>query len=159
IRIESVVTVSIQADGVDHSGSTVKLEGVYGKKREAKIKLRGFTCIIKDGTLAFINDGNLQSYFSMKDDGSPYYALMNAFVDIPFPELAIMLGEDDVDNVVMQLHSKAPWIQPTGVKSVDQNGASLEEIDFSSDFEQLKMIVDPNTHLIQAIDLIVTGGD
>ncbi|HWB20257.1 MAG TPA: TlpA disulfide reductase family protein [Phycisphaerales bacterium] len=159
IRMNSTVTVGLQADAAQHTGSEVKLEGIYGKNRKARIKLRDFTCYVSDGSLQFINEKTPQSYFTMKDDGSPYYALMNAFVDIPFPELAIMLGEEDIDNVIMQLHPKAPWIQPTSVKSLDENGTAREEIDFTSDFEQLSMIVDPKTHLIQTIDLKVTGGD
>jgi thiol-disulfide isomerase/thioredoxin len=84
---------------------------------------------------------------------------MNAFVDIPFPELAIQLGEESIDDVLMQFHPKAPWVQPTSVAVEDVDGKKVQRLKLSSDNEVIDIVLDPESRLIQSMELTVTGGD
>jgi len=166
ITINSNVSIELEQDGATSEGGKVELKGTYGQGRRAVITLRDFTCHLEPGggpdepgTLSVINAQTPHSYFRVSDDGSPYYTLLNAFLDIPFPELAIMLGEDSMENLVMQLHPKAPWLQPTAVRSETIDGKAMQHIRLTSDYEDMDIIVDPATNLIQHIDLTVMGGD
>ena len=61
-------------------------------------------------------------YHERKDDGSPYYGLLATFSDLPWPTLALGLGEPIPEECAMQLHSGAPWLQPTSVETVEVDG-------------------------------------
>jgi thiol-disulfide isomerase/thioredoxin len=129
------------------------------------VKLRGFTCYLNKeedaefGTFTAVHEGDANGYFTASDDGSPYYALLNAFVDMPFPELAIMLGEDAVEDVVMQFHPKAPWLQPTAVAAEQKDGKDVEHITLTSDFTRLDLFIDQKTKMIHSAELDIAGGD
>jgi thiol-disulfide isomerase/thioredoxin len=160
-------TVKIEMLQGDAAASSDEITGefVFGKNRHAVIKLRGFTCYLsKDegaefGAFAAVHEKDSNNYFTTIDDGSPYYALLNSFIDMPFPELAIMLGEDAIEDVVVQFHPKAPWLQPTAVETVQKDGVDLQHITMTSDFTRFDMYLDPKTKLIQSAELDIAGGD
>ncbi|MCZ6612277.1 MAG: TlpA disulfide reductase family protein [Planctomycetota bacterium] len=158
LTVRTKVNVQLSQGEATSKGPQVEAEFILGKGRVGVVKFRGFTCYLNDGKLAAIHDSTQDSYFSMSDDESPYYTLMTAFVDIPFPHLAIAFGEDEIESVCMQFHPKAPWVQPTALGTVTKDGKTLRQIKMTSDFEDMSVLVDPETKLIQSIELRITGG-
>src|SRR5262249_55315230 len=98
-------------------------------------------------------------YFETDDNDSAYYALSSLFIDLPFPEIALAVGEEAVDDLCMQFHPKAPWDKPTAVATKTDNGVSEQHITLSSDFDTMDVVVDPTTKLLKAMTLKITGGD
>ncbi len=107
----------------------------------------GFRIVLSEGRIRTIHDSSEGLFFENPDGGSRYYALLNAFSDLPWPALALGLGEPIPAECAMQLHSRAPWLQPTSVEMVDVDGASRRRIGLSSDFEEMRIDVDPTTGL------------
>ncbi len=162
LAIKTTVSVELAKGEFNSKRPEVKAEFILGRGRQGKrigvIKLRGFTCYLGQGKLAAIHESTDDAYYSTPDDDSPYYALMNAFVQIPFPHLAIAFGDEDLDALCMEFHQMAPWVQPTGVKSVTVDGRTLTSIRMTSDFDDMAILVDPKTQLIESIKLVITGG-
>jgi thiol-disulfide isomerase/thioredoxin len=158
LEVETTIEIAIEQDGVESARPKVKAAFTLGRGRVGIVKLQGFTCYISGGKLAAVHESTDHSYFSAPDEGSPFYALMNAFVYVPFPHLAIAFGEEDIAEVCMQFHQAAPWVQPTGVDTVTRDGRTLRRIRLTSDFDDMQVLYDPDTKLIEAIDLKVTGG-
>jgi thiol-disulfide isomerase/thioredoxin len=158
LEIETTVGIVLEQEGVESDRREVKATFTLGRNRTGVVMLRGFTCFVGGGRLAAVHESTDHSYYSAPDEGSPYYALMNAFVDIPFPHLAIAFGEDDIGDLCMQFHQMAPWVQPTAVDTVTRDGRTLGRIRMTSDFDDMQVLYDPNTKLIESVDLHVTGG-
>jgi len=177
LTIKSTVKVSMSQGEVQANPSEVKGEFTFGSHRRAVIKLRGFTCYLNNngqnpsmpeqngdkpysGTISVIHEGTDQSFYSDSDEGSPYYALLNMFIDMPFPELAIELGEDDINDVLMQFHPKAiNGLRPTAVKTEEKDGKTLQHITLADEAETIDIAVDPKTKLMQTLELRITAGD
>jgi thiol-disulfide isomerase/thioredoxin len=153
------VTIGLKQDDVAATDREVRAEFVLGKDKAGVVKLNGYTCYLSDGTITAVHDKNEQAYFSMPDDGSPYYGLMTNFIDMPFPELALGFGEESVDDVIMQFHPKAPWVRPTLVETVEIDGKTTQRIQLTSDFSRMDVLVDPDSKLIRSVELAITGGD
>lgn len=162
LGVKSSVTITVSQDGVESEGSAAQAEITFTRDRRGTVVLRGFTCYIGGGQLAAVHGETDHSYFSTPDDGAPYYALMNAFVDIPFPHLAIAFGEAGIDDLCMQFHPKAPWVRPTavGTQTLEGDGGerTVQRITLSSDFSTMEVDVDETTGLIESIDLRIDGG-
>jgi thiol-disulfide isomerase/thioredoxin len=159
LTVKTTVTVELLEGDVSSRGSEVKAEFILAKGRVGVIKLRGFTCYLGGGTLTAVHQTTEgHSYFSTPDDGSPYYVLMSAFVDIPFPHLAIAFGEEDTEELCMQFHQKAPWVLPTAVRTEVRDDQEIQRIKLTSDFETINVDVDPDTKLIQSIEAQVFAG-
>ena len=158
LTVTTTVAVRLKQGEVEGHGREMTAEFTLGRGRSAVVKLNGFTCYVGGGKLSAVHESTDHSYFAMSDEGSPYYAFMNAFVDIPFPHLAITLGEDEIDGLCMQFHQMAPWIQPTAVDTVTRDEKTLGRIRMTSDFDDLTLLYDPETMLIDSIDLEITGG-
>ncbi len=162
LKIKSTVQVEMMDGDVKSSSSEVSGEFIFSGKdqeRRAVVKLRGFTCYLANGEMTAVHDENEDSYFTTPDDGSPYYALLLTFMDLPFPELALMLGEESVEDVVMQFHPKAPWIQPTAVEMIENDGKSMQKLTLASEHDRLELLIDPQSKLINSMELVITGGD
>jgi thiol-disulfide isomerase/thioredoxin len=158
LDVKTTVTIRLRQGGVESGRREVAAHFTLGPKRVGVIRVRGFTCYLGDGRLTAVHESTDHSYFTMPDEGSPYYALMNAFVDIPFPHLAIAFGEKDIGELCMQFHQMAPWVQPTAVDTVEKEGKTLGRIRMTSDFDDMTVLYDPTTKLIQSIELQITGG-
>src|SRR5262245_6724199 len=104
LSIKSTAKISLQDGGAESRDYEVSGEfgfgpHVSGTRDEANpqfptgiVKAKGFTCTLSKGEINFVHDKNQELWFSMPDGGSAYYALLSAFVDLPFPELAIAFG-------------------------------------------------------------------
>jgi thiol-disulfide isomerase/thioredoxin len=159
LTVKATVKIGLKQGETVAREQEVSAEFILAPSKTGIVKLRGFTCYMANGELNAIHEKNDNAYFSTPDDGAPYYALLTNFIDMPFPELALGLGEDAIDDVVMQFHPRAPWARPTAVEVIDVEGKQLQRIRFSSDFEQMDVLVDPATKLIQSVELNITGGD
>jgi thiol-disulfide isomerase/thioredoxin len=158
LTVRSTVTIElIQGETKSHAREVV-LEITFGRGRVGIVKLRGFTCHLADGKLTAIHEGSEDAYYSVSDDDSPYYALMSEFMEVPFPHLAIAFGEERTDDLLMQFHQMAPWIQPTGVGQTVKDDRTLRTISLTSDFSDLSILVDPKSKLMDSVVLNITGG-
>ncbi len=158
MSVKTSVTVEIAQGHAEARSSTVNATFTFGDHRKAVVHVRNMTCYLNDGSVTVVNTENDDAYFTMRDDGSPYYALMAIFLDLPFPHLGIALGEVDMDDLYMQFHPKAPWVRPTSVTTVQQEGVTHEVLRMTSDFETIEMRIDPETQLIESMSLTITGG-
>jgi thiol-disulfide isomerase/thioredoxin len=158
LEVETTVSIKLEQGGVESQSREVKTAFTYGRGRVGFGTTQGFTVYVSGGRITAIHESTDHSYFSVPDEGSPYYALMNAFVDIPFPHLAIAFGEDDIGDLCMQFHQMAPWVQPTAVDTVTRDERTLGRIRMTSDFDDMQVLYDPDTMLIESIELRVTGG-
>ncbi|MHC5004224.1 MAG: TlpA family protein disulfide reductase [Planctomycetota bacterium] len=160
LTVRSKATIELEQDGTRSAGEAVEAEITFDRKGRGVVKLRGYTCYLGDGKLHAVHDGTDHSYFSESDDGSPYYALMTAFIDIPYPHLAIAFGEQEVDEFFcMQFHPKAPWVRPTSVEEeTAEDGRVRRRIRLTSDNGSLDVLVDPKTGLMESVHATLTEG-
>ncbi len=158
LDVHTVVKVELSQGGVTASSNEVEADFVLGQDRTGIVRIRGFTCYIADGRITAVHESTDHSYYTVPDDDSPYYTLMSEFVDIPFPHLAMAFGETDIEDVYMQFHQMAPWIQPTAVGELERDGRTLKTIVMTSDFDELTIAYDPDSMLIDSVVLVVTGG-
>ncbi|MCP4069779.1 MAG: TlpA family protein disulfide reductase [Phycisphaeraceae bacterium] len=115
--------------------------------RGAMAAFDGFRIRLADGLIRTVHESSDGLYHERKDEGSPYYGLLATFSDLPWPTLALGLGEPIPEECAMQLHSRAPWLQPTSVETVEVDGRSRRRIGLASDFEEMRIDVDPKTNL------------
>ena len=126
--------------------------------RKIRGEFGGYTLRTGEGKLQAIHESRSGLYFGDEDGGSPYYAILQRFVDLPWPTLALGLGEDLPEEVSMQMHSRAPWLQPTGVSEVEVDGKTVGRLELSSDYEEMTIDFDPTTmRLLTAKTLVVDG--
>ncbi len=158
LGVKTTITVELTQGDMTSSSDEVVAEFLFGKNRKALITLRGYQCLLSEGELIGLHEGNAHSYYRGTDDGSPYYALFNAFLDLPFPHLAIFIGEDSMEDLYMQIQPSAPNLQPTGVTTVEIDGTARRVLTLASDDASFEMMIDPETQLIDSAILEITGG-
>ncbi len=159
LGVESTVEIEVSQDGTTSKAGTAEGKFTFGQDGRAEIELRGLTVWTGDGRVSAVHEKRDDAYWSAPDDGSAYYMLLAIFSQIPFPELAIFLGEKDIGDLCMQFHQMAPWIQPTATGTVEREGRTLGQLTMSSDIENLVIEYDPASKLIESIVLDITGGD
>jgi len=163
LRCTSTVTVAVHDGSAQGTAQPIEAELILGRVDNARrvvVRLRGFTCWIGDGSIAAVHESNPHAYYRASDGGAPYYALLSAFVDLPFPEFALAFGDEEPTDVVMQLHPKAPWLRPTGIDR--QGGADAVDrrtiLHLSSDHERAEIELDPMTQLPARMSVTISGG-
>lgn len=146
------VTVSA-ADGTGAAGAapSIKMKCVFGSGRRALLSLRDYQLRLDGGRIVATHDSNPLAYLDVSDQGSPYYALFNAFRSLPFPELALALGENAPDEVCMQLMPQIPDVIPLRVDDDEIDGQACKVLVLQSDdaSQELKLFFDPETKLIE----------
>lgn len=159
--VETVTVVTAPAGG-DEAGRAkpvaIEIDSLGG--RAAAVRLRGFDCRVADGTVAVTHESNPDAYVASDDGGSPYYTLFAAFIELPFPTLALVLGEDAPDEVAMQLHPRTPWVKPARVERLPStDGRERRRLVLEAEHERLTLDYDPATRFLSAAEATVTGGD
>ncbi|MFO0872880.1 MAG: TlpA disulfide reductase family protein [Phycisphaerales bacterium] len=165
VKVKTTVAVGAGEHGAESKGQPVEAElvhGVVGGKpdgaRKGVFKLRGYTIWIGDGQIAAVHESNPDTYLRTPDGGSPFYALLSAFVDLPFPDLALAFGETDPTELVMQLNPKAPNVVPTAVVNEQVEGKERRTFKLTAEHESIDLVVDPATNLPQSMVVRITGG-
>lgn len=155
-------TVSVLAEGTQANSDarTSKAEFQFAPHREGVLSFNGYTLHLHEGKIRAFHASNKDAYVEAGDDGSPFYALFNAFGDLPFPEIALALGEDSVEDVCMQLLSHTPDVSPSHVKHVRSAEGKLESLHLflEADGQRLEFIVDPVTKFVRSSIATVTQG-
>lgn len=167
LEITSSLQIDMGAQQSRRQGTEVTAKFIFGQNRKAVVRLRDFIVYLnpdqkppegEGGSVAAVHEKTDHSYYIGSDDGSPYYALLNAFKDLPFPELAIMIGEDSIEDVLLQLHPKAlNGLTPTALAKIERDGKPFQQITLKGEHETMDMWIDADG-LIDAIDLKLTGG-
>jgi hypothetical protein len=85
LTVHTHVAIELREGDVSGQSTGVEATFILGQNRTGVVKLRGFTVYLGDGRIHAVHDDNDEVYFSTSDDGSPYYALLTAFMDMPFP--------------------------------------------------------------------------
>lgn len=160
IKVQSTVKIEAAQGDAAAQGSEIKAKFTFGPGRNAVISVRGFECYLSDGHLAAVHESTPNSYFRTTDDDSPYYALLTArFVDLPFPELALALGEDAVDETLQQFHPKAWDLQPVSIGDEEVDGEQVKRLKLAGEHSTADVLIDPQTNLMRSMTLEITGGD
>src|SRR5262245_44382830 len=81
LGVKTTIQIELKQGETKSKGSEVKAEFLFGPKRAAVVKLRGFTCYLSGeqenpdgqtvGTLTAVHDSTDHAYFSTSDDGDP----------------------------------------------------------------------------------------
>lgn len=158
LKVTTSVAIEVAQGDMEARSSEVHAEFTFGRDKAAIVKVRDLQCFLSGNTINVVHGENENAYFTMSDEGSPYYALMAIFMNLPYPHLAIMLGEQDMDDLYMQFHPQAPWSRPTSVATERRDDRVVEVITMTSDFEHMDVVIDAETKLIQSIHLEITGG-
>lgn len=168
LTVNTHVGIELREGDIKGRSSGVEATFVLGRNRTGVVKMRDFTVYLGEGRIHAIHDDNEEAYFSASDEGSPYYSLMTAFMDMPFPHLAIAFGEDDIDDLCMQFHPRAAWCRPTAVRTErrgERSEAAAEDdrpevqlITMTSDFEEIEIVVEPDTKLMQSVTVRIFDG-
>ena len=158
LGVQTEVLVELQEGDIVSTGDTITAEFVFGPDRHGLVKLNGFTCALGDGEFVAVHDGTDDAYYMTPDDDAPYYVLLHAFIDIPYPHLALAFGADDVRELCMQFHPKAAWVVPTSVDDREIDGVAKRIITLTSDQERVEVTIDVDTKLIDTVKAEIFGG-
>ena len=161
VEIEVAAKVGARKDGVDQVSESVGAKFLFSSERRAVVSLRGFDLRMADGKIIATHASNPLTYLQVSDNGSPYYSLFNAFQSLPFPELALALGEDDPTEVCMQLMPQIPNVVPVRVERDEIDGQVSDVLVLTSDdgTEELRLHYDPETYLVESARGVQRGGD
>lgn len=116
--------VTVEAKGEGQAGRSEPVEAMLwfdptSSPRRAVLEMRGYKVFVHKGRVDVIHASNDRDYVSIEDDGSPYYTLLTSFIDLPFPQLGLVLGDEAPEDVLPQLCSRAGWIVPTRVEMIE----------------------------------------
>ena len=159
LAVKEKIEIGLNQDGAESRGGEKVCDILLVPGAGGRVVLNGFTCHLHDGMVYATHETTDHSYFSVPDDESPYYALLNLFRDMPFVTLAIGFGEPAAEDVVMQFHQMAPWIQPTKVNTEELEGKTLQHIALTSDNATVDVYIDPDTKLMTAATAKISGGE
>lgn len=161
VVVDTQVTIAAEKDGTAGRAEPVAAKFVFGSERRAVVDLRGYQLRFAGGKCVATHASNPLAYLEVSDHGSPYYALFNAFQALPFPELALALGEDDPLEVCMQLVPSIPNLQPVRVAEEELDGQVYATLDLESDdqTEELRLYFDPDTKLVERSRGVLRGGE
>lgn len=156
--VRSTLQVSVLQDDLSGNSDTRSADFTFAGSRNAIVKINGFDMRLSGGQVWATHGSNDEAFVQTEDAGSPYYTLLNAFQDMPWIHLALIFGEDDVDDLVMQLHPRAPWLRPTKLQKRMVDGVEHDCIMFTSDHSSLELVVDPASGLLESAKLVISSG-
>jgi thiol-disulfide isomerase/thioredoxin len=160
VEVAVKATTGAAKDGARSEGGAVEASFVFGADRRAIVRLRGYDLFLAGGRIVATHASNPLVYLEVSDHGSPYYALFNAFSALPFPELALALGEDDPLETAMQLMPQIPNVVPVRVGKEEVEGQVSDVLVLESDdgSEELRLYHDPESKLVERSVGVARGG-
>ena len=161
LEVEVSARVGASREGREEFSDEITAKFLFSSGRRAIVSLRGFDLRLADGKITATHASNPLTYLQVSDHGSPYYSLFNAFQSLPFPELALALGEDDPGEACMQLMPQIPNVVPTRLEKEEVDGQVADVLVLVSDdaSEELRLSYDPESHLVERATGILRNGD
>ena len=159
--VEAVRADEAAGGGAERS-QPMQARFLFGSGRTAIVWIRDFELRFADEKVRATHASSALTYLEVSDHGSPYYSLFNAFQNLPFPELALALGEEDPFEVCMQLMPQIPNVVPSRVEKEEVDGQVSDVLVLLSDdgAEELRLSYDPETHLVEsAVGTMHAGPD
>ena len=126
VDVTTTTTVSTIKDGVEGKGAPSSAHFLLASNRRAIVWVNDFKLHLAQGRIKATHATSTLTYLDVSDHESPYYALFNAFQALPYAELALALGEEDPDEVCMQLLPQLPNVLPVRVESAEIEGPDKE---------------------------------
>ena len=159
VEINCKLTIAMEQEGAKAAGEEITGKVVRSADAAGLVELRGFTSTIVGDTIWIVHESTDHSYYTEKFEDSPYWLLLNRFLDLPLPHLAILWGEAEMSDVWMQLHSRTPYLMPTKVEdAVKEDGTKERLITLSSPEASFVLHQNPETKLIETAKHEITGG-
>ena len=156
------VRTSLRIGAIDDAGEVfeppILAHWILLPEQRLRGEFGGYTVRLGEGELQAIHESREGLFHKAPDGDSPYYALMQRFVDLPWPTLALGVGEEAPDEVSMQMHTRAPWLQPTKVALINEGDEPRGRLTLSSDYETMTLDFDPATHLLRTAEVVVHDG-
>ncbi len=158
LRIQGTLDIQITSvDGtVKNTNKTIDL--LYVKGGDGVIKFDSRHCYLNRGQMYVVHQDVDHSYYVEAFEDSPFWALLIAFQDIPYPHLALLWGEQEPTDVWMQLMPQNPEIAPTQVAEIRIDGQTYQQITFEGPDGRLQLNIDPTTSRIHSIEHVMTSG-
>ena len=157
--VETSMTVGAREGDQEVFDDAIKARWMVGPDRALRGEFGGYSVVVGDGDVTAVHESSKGLYFRGDDGDSPYYAMLQGFMDLPWPTLALGIGEAAGDEVSMQLHTRAPWLQPTRVENMEVDGTAVQRIILSSDYERMTLDVDPETRRLRSAETVIFAGD
>jgi len=153
-------TLNIQISSIDGTTTNTKkiIDLLYVKSGDGTIIFDSHYCYLNHGQMYVVHQDVDHSYYVEAFDDSPFWSLLIAFQDIPYPHLALFWGEEDPTDVWMQLMPQNPEIAPTQLTDIKIDGQPFQQITFEGPDGRLKLNIDPKTSYINSIEHVMTGG-
>jgi thiol-disulfide isomerase/thioredoxin len=150
LRIQSVMTLkATDPEGTESASEPLTAEFVYRKDGAGVLEMRDMTCIFQGGVFNATHKSTVKhSYFTQKYDGVPYWMLLDAFRDLPFPHIALLWGDATIEDVCMELSAKTTDLAPMSVQDEMVDGRLVRRIVLSSDEGSMTFTVDPATNAV-----------
>ena len=164
LTVKSVLEIELREGEHTARSHEVAAEFTYARRPKDDpngagiVRLNGFTCRFAGGEFFAVHDENEEAYYREEYEGSPYWALLINFKDIPYPHLAMLWGEASPEEVCMQLLPETPGIVPTKVETTTIDGKAMQRIELTGPNGALRLLVDPKTKLVREMEHEVTGG-
>jgi len=156
---ETVIVVTRQGEE-EASGQarSVRWRSIPGRGIEGRFD--GFRVALADERLRAVHESTDRLVLDVSDQGSPYYALFGQFRDLPWPVFAMAMGSEVPSECAMQLNTRAPWLQPTGVEEIEatEDTPAIRRLRFTSDHESMTLDLDPDTDLPRAAEVVIHDG-
>ncbi len=157
--VEEIVVVTTREGDIEESAPQRMLRWAFVPGRGLKAEFDGFRIRLADGRMQAVHESREDLVVDLEDRGSPYYALFTQFRDLPWPGLAMAIGESKPEDCAMQLNSRAPWLQPTGlVLAEEDHEGKGRRIEFSSDIERMWLDIDAKSGLPKEAEVVIHGG-
>ncbi|MEE2972464.1 MAG: TlpA disulfide reductase family protein [Planctomycetota bacterium] len=154
--IEEVVITTREGE-LEESAPPRRLKWTLVPGEGVGLEFDGFRIRLGDGEVQAIHESRDDLMLQVEDKGSPYYALFSQFRDLPWPGLALAIGEDTPEDCAMQMNTRAPWLQPTGV-GVSPGGEERRRIELSSDLERMWLDLDAESGLPIEAEIVIHDG-
>jgi thiol-disulfide isomerase/thioredoxin len=156
---ESVIVVTRQGE-LEESGPTRSVRWTSFPGAGIEGRFDGFRIALVNERLKAVHESSDRLVVDVPDQGSPYYALFGQFRDLPWPVFAMAMGSAEPAECAMQMNTRAPWLQPTGVEELaaTEDAPALRRLRFTSDHESMTVDLDPATNLPRAAEVTIHDG-